>query len=139
MFYIYSVPKKSFRQFLTMKAAETLCIVSYHHRNIFPEENIWATDFQKNHTLFGFDHQICIFTDILKTVSMNFFQNSSLGSTPSALLIWLKKDCIIDLKIKLLAININMPHCFRHLCFFFGKVNNKWFHSNLPVQKTSTL
>ena len=32
---------------------------------------------------------------------------------------------IFDLKIELLAININMPNYFRHLCFFFGQVNNK--------------
>ena len=44
-----------------------------------------------------------------------------------------KKYCIIDLKLELLAININMPNYFRHLCFFFCPVNNKWFHSNLPV------
>ena len=44
-----------------------------------------------------------LFYGYFKNGKMNFFQNSSLGSTPSALLIWLKKYCTIDLKIELLA------------------------------------
>ena len=74
--------------------------------------------------------------------TMNFSQNSPLGSTPSALLIWLKKLLynrlkknyyIIDLKIELLAINMNVMNDSRHFRFFFGPVNNKWFHTNLSV------
>ena len=38
-------------QFLTIKVAETLCMVAYHQRNIFSEKNIWITDrpFKKSH------------------------------------------------------------------------------------------
>ena len=47
---------------------------------------------------------------------MNLFQNSPLGSTPSALLTWQKKNYyIIDLKIELLEINMNIPNDSRHL------------------------
>ena len=56
---------------------------------------------------------------------MNFSQNSSLGSTPSALLTWLKNYYIIDLKIELLAINMSITNNSRHFRFFFGPVNNK--------------
>ena len=69
----------------------------------------------------------------LKT-NKNFFRNLTLGSTPSVLLIWLKNYCIIYLKIELLAININMPNNFRHLCFFFGPVNKAGF----PVMAENT-
>ena len=33
-------------KFLTMKAAETLCVVAYHQRKIFPEKHICVTDLQ---------------------------------------------------------------------------------------------
>ena len=73
------------------------------------------------------------FYGYFKNGKMNFFQNSSLGRTPSALLIWRKKYCIIDLKIELSAISINISNYLPNLWFFFGPVNNKWFHSNLHV------
>ena len=55
---------------------------------------------------------------------MIFSQNSSFGTTPSALLTWLKNYDIIDLKIELLAINMNITNDSRHFRFFFGPVNN---------------
>ena len=64
---------------------------------------------------------------------MNFSQNSSLGSTPLALLAWLKNYYIMDLKIELLAINMTITNDSRHFRFFFGFVSDKWFHSNLSV------
>ena len=70
---------------------------------------------------------------------MNFFLNSSFGSIPSMLFTWLKNYDIIDLEFEVLAINMNFTNEFRHFCFFFGSVNNKWLHSNLAVYKTSTL
>ena len=63
---------------------------------------------------------------------MNFSQNSSLGSTPSALLTWQKNYHIIDLKIELLAINMNITNDSRHFRFS-SALNNEWFHSNLSV------
>ena len=60
--------------------------------------------------------------DLLKTVK-ELFLNSSLGSTP--LLTWLKNYYIIDLKIELFAINVNLTNDFRHFRFFFGLVNNE--------------
>ena len=45
---------------------------------------------------------------------MNFSQNSSLGSTASALLTLLKNYHIIDLKIELLATNMNITNDSRH-------------------------
>ena len=65
------------------------------------------------------------FYGYFKNIKMNFFQNSSLGRTPSALLIWLKNILHNRLKIELSAININMPNYLPHLWFFFGPVNNK--------------
>ena len=44
---------------------------------------------------------------------MNFSQNSSLGSAPSALGTWLK-NYVIDLKLELLAINMNITNDSRH-------------------------
>ena len=44
---------------------------------------------------------------------MNFSQNPSLGSTPSALLTWLK-ILYNQLKIELLAINMNIMNVSRH-------------------------
>ena len=41
--------------------------------------------------------------------------------------------------MELLATNMNIANEFRYFRFFFGPVNNKWSHSKLPVQKTSTL
>ena len=31
-------------QFLTIEAAETLCMVAFHQRNTFSEKNIWVTN-----------------------------------------------------------------------------------------------
>ena len=69
-----------------------------------------------------------------KNCKMNFSQNSSLGSTPSVLLTWPKTLLYNRLKIQLLAINMNITNDSRHFCFFFGPVNNKWFHSDLSVR-----
>ena len=55
-------------QFLTMKAAETLCIVAHNQKNMFPEKKYLGNRPSKNHILKGFDHQICILTDIFNTV-----------------------------------------------------------------------
>ena len=38
-----------------------------------------------------------------------------------------------SLKIELLTINMNITKNFLYFRFFFGRVNNKWFHSNLSV------
>ena len=73
-----------------MKAAETLCIVFLPPEEHIPGKNIWVTDLPKNYTPQGFDPQICFYR-IFKNGKMNNFQNSSLGSTPSALFIWLKR------------------------------------------------
>ena len=64
----------------------------------------------------GLTIKFAFFTDFLKNGKINFFSKF-----------------IIDLKIELLAVNINMMNYFRNLGFFFGPVNNKRFHSNLPV------
>ena len=50
-------------QFLTIEAAETLCMIC-----VSPEKrSIWVIDLPKN--LKGFDHQLCVFMDLLKTVN----------------------------------------------------------------------
>ena len=106
-----------------MEAAETVWF-AYHQRNIFSEKNIQAIDLSKVTLYKGWT--------IFKNCKMTLFQNSSLGSTPLVLLTRLKDYDIIDLKIELSAININIKNDFRHFVFFCP-VNNKWFHSNLPV------
>ena len=65
------------------------------------------------------------FYEYFKNGKMNFFQNPSLGRTPSALWIWLNKNCIIDLKIELSAININMPNYLPYLWFFIGPARSQ--------------
>ena len=120
-------------QFLAVEADETLCMVC-----LPPEEHIFRKNYLGNQP-FKNSHFVRVrlsnlyFYGSFKNCKMNFSQNSSLGSTPLELLTWLKNCYIFDLKIELLAINMNITNYSRHFCFFFGPVNNKWFHSNLSI------
>ena len=56
-------------QFLTMKAAETLCIVCLPPEKYISWKKYLGNRLSKNsHFIRGFDLQICILTNILKTV-----------------------------------------------------------------------
>ena len=46
-------------------------------------------------------------------------------SQEGVLLTWLKNYYIIDLKIELLAINMNITNDSRHFRFFFGELESK--------------
>ena len=73
------------------------------------------------------------FYGYFKNGKMNFFQNSSLGRTPSALLVRLKKILHNRLKNWIISNKHKYAELFPHLWFFFGPANNKWFHPNLNV------
>ena len=77
-------------QFLTMKAAETLCIVCLPPEEHISWKNIWVTDLPKKSHFVRVWPSNLHFYGYPKKGTMNFFQRSSLGSTPSAQLIWLK-------------------------------------------------
>ena len=77
--------------FLTIEAAETFLYGLLTTRGTCFLKKYWGDRPLKNHILQGFDHQICIFKDILKSSKITLFKKSSSDSTPSALLIWLKK------------------------------------------------
>ena len=106
---------------MTIEAAETLCMVCVlPEEHIFRKKNTWVIDLSKDHILQGFDHQICIFTNLSKTVRKH---SSSFGSTSSVLLTLPKKNYdTVDLKIELLATNVNIASDFRYFRFFFVPV-----------------
>ena len=57
------------RRFLTIEAAETLCMLCLPpEKHILRKKYLGVTDPSESHILQEFDHQICIFTDLLKTV-----------------------------------------------------------------------
>ena len=125
-------------QFLTIEAAETLCMVCLPpEEHIFRKTYLGNWSFKKSHFVRVWPSNL-YFYGSFKNCKMNFSQNS-LGSTPSALLTWLKNYYIIDLKIELLGIKYEYYERFLYSRFFFGPINNKWFHSNLSVQNPSTL
>ena len=83
-------------QFLTMKAVETLCIVCLPpDKHISWKKYLGNRPSKKSHFIRVLSSHLH-FYGYFKKIS---FQNSSLGSTLSALLIWLKRYCIIDLTL----------------------------------------
>ena len=114
---------------MTIEAAETLCMVCLPpEEHIFRKKYLRNRPFKKSHFVRVLPSNLYFYRSF-KNCKMNFSQNSSLG-TPR--LTWLKNYYIIDLKIELLTINVNITNDSRHFRFF-GPVNNKWFHSNLSV------
>ena len=99
-------------------------------RGTYFQKKYLGTQPSESHILLGFDHQFFYSYGYFKHYKIAFFKIDHYGGTPSVLLTSLKNCDLIDLKIELLAINMNMMNNF---CFFFGPVSNKWFHSNLLV------
>ena len=77
-------------QFLTMKAAETLCIVCLPPgKHISLKKKLGNRPSKKSLFIRVWPSNLH-FYGCFKNGKMNFFQNSLSGRTPSALLIWLK-------------------------------------------------
>ena len=86
---------------LTRKAAETLCMVfSPPEEHIFRKKYLGSRPFKNPHFVRFDHHQICIFTDLLKTVK-SFFSAFIIKSTTLALLTWLKNLLYNRLKNKI--------------------------------------
>ena len=82
-------------QFLTMKASATLCIVCLPPEGHTSWKKYLGNRPSKKSRFIKVWPSNLHFNGYFKNGKMNFFWNSSLGSTPSALLTWLKNYCII--------------------------------------------
>ena len=113
-----------------MKAAETLCLFCLPlEEHISWKKYLGNRPSKKSHFIRVWPSNLYLY-GYFKNSQMNFFQNSSLGSTPLALLIWLQKI----LQNRHRNWNISNKHKYvelfeSYIWFFFGPIT----YGSIPI------